>query len=157
MKYSVRLVRLIVGLLALAAGGCGGTGAVPVSGLVTYQGEPLADVTIIFTPAGGGAEGAAGKIATGQTDSQGKFTVTTESPGDGAVPGEYTVSILPNTPVPAPDSDEYDYSMPPPAPFPEKYMGAASTPFKVTVTKGEEKNFPLEMTNSAPAADGPPL
>jgi hypothetical protein len=87
--------------------GCGNTGGVktiPVTAAVTYKGQPVADATIAFNPAGGGAAAApapGGKItpallphpAHGRTDASGKAKMWTIEPGDGVQPGSYTVII----------------------------------------------------------------
>jgi hypothetical protein len=59
----------------------------PVSGTLTYQGKPLESYQVIFTPADGR------RPAMGKTDSDGKFTLGTNAPGDGAVIGEHKVSV----------------------------------------------------------------
>lgn len=125
-------------LIALAAVGCGGPGATAAGGTVTYQGQPVVDATVLFTPDGGG-EGAA--MATGKTDAQGKFTLTTKSPNDGAIPGNYKVSISPAQAV----QPEGDYSTPPPPPFPAKYMDPLVTDLKATVASGGDNQFALEL------------
>jgi predicted small lipoprotein YifL len=77
-------------LLVLAViTGCGPTNpaTVPVSGVVTYQGEPVVGAQVSFM-----AEGAA-RAASGQTDAQGKFQLSTYGTNDGAVVGSHTVTI----------------------------------------------------------------
>lgn len=88
---------LALGLAALAAG-CGddGLGArYPVSGKVTYKGEPVATGSISFYPAGGPSEeqrGAVGVIKDGY------YTVSTQGDDDGAFPGEYLVTVTGRAP-----------------------------------------------------------
>lgn len=67
---------------------------VPVSGTVTYDGKPLDNASVTFSPMDGGK---AGYGASGFTDASGKYTVETAA-GDGktkpgAVPGKYGVKI----------------------------------------------------------------
>jgi hypothetical protein len=76
----------------LAVLGCGEDGLgkrYPVSGTVTYKGQPLAKGSISFFASGAGAEtrGAAGTIA------DGKYTLSTQSENDGAFPGDYVIGI----------------------------------------------------------------
>jgi hypothetical protein len=62
----------------------------PVSGKVTYKGEPLASGTITFTPAAP-AEGirpASGAIV------DGRYQLTTQTTNDGAMAGKYKVSVV---------------------------------------------------------------
>jgi hypothetical protein len=82
-------------LAALAAAGCGGSGAsspeqvqpVPVSGRVAYRGKPLGNVAVVF-------QSIDGKVsAVGTTDASGTFRLTTYSPDDGAPPGSYKVTV----------------------------------------------------------------
>jgi hypothetical protein len=135
---SMKFCRALFTLLVLCAIGCG-TSKVPVSGTVTYKGQPVADSNVIFTGAGGGE--AAGKTATGRTDAQGNFTLGTDAPADGAVPGDYVVSVVPNMPEPK----EGDYSAAPPPPFPARYMNATGSDLKATVKSGADNKFPLEL------------
>lgn len=69
-------------------------GTVPVSGVLTLDGQPVEGATVMFVPAKGGLY--AGGAAAGKTDGKGKYTLTTFKPGDGAVPGTYTVVITLN-------------------------------------------------------------
>src|SRR5262245_22519133 len=60
----------------------------PVSGTVTYNGKLLKKGNINFAPDGPGGRAAGGTI----TD--GKYSLTTQDPDDGAVPGKYKVSVV---------------------------------------------------------------
>ena len=60
----------------------------PVSGMVTYKGTPLESGTINFAPADAKGRAAGGTI----TD--GKYSLTTQDPNDGAIPGKYRVSVV---------------------------------------------------------------
>ncbi len=59
-----------------------------VTGVVTYNGDPVEGAQVAFVAAGGG-QGAAGT-----TDADGKYTLTTYEAGDGAEAGEYGVKIM---------------------------------------------------------------
>lgn len=59
-----------------------------VTGTVTHNGSPVEGATVSLQPASGSGQGAIGK-----TDASGKFTLTTYTPGDGALPGEYKISV----------------------------------------------------------------
>jgi len=72
--------------------GCGDDGLgkrYPVSGTVTYKDQPLAKGAISFYATGAGNEtrGAFGTIENG------RYSLSTQSDGDGAFPGDYVVSI----------------------------------------------------------------
>lgn len=77
---SVRLVYF--GLLCgfgLGLTGCGGSDLAKVTGKVSYNGQPVAGATVTFMPA-------SGALATGTTDADGQFTLST-------VEGEHKVFI----------------------------------------------------------------
>src|SRR5437868_14394834 len=85
----------ILGWLALAATlgvagtGCGGKDRpVKVEGVVTLDGNPVDSAVVLFNPVD-----AQGRQATGMTGSDGVFHLTTNAPGDGAIPGDYKVVV----------------------------------------------------------------
>src|SRR5260370_39427385 len=86
-----RLCLVIAGGLGL--GGCGGgdapkhVGVFKVTGTVTFQGKPLAQATVSFSPKEGQP------VAFGTTDDKGEFTLTTYTAGDGAAAGSYGVVV----------------------------------------------------------------
>ncbi len=84
-----RLVLVIVGAVAVACAigiGCrSGIELLPVSGVVTLDGKPVEQATVLFKPE-------SGPVAYGQTDSAGRFELTTAG-RKGAVPGKHKVSI----------------------------------------------------------------
>src|SRR5262245_17715200 len=93
MAHRFCRIALIV-LAAAAAGGCSAKPyqehrpkVVPVSGMVRYNGKPLDGARVTFSNT------AAGISANGLTDAQGKFTLTTFEPGDGAAPGHYQITV----------------------------------------------------------------
>lgn len=60
----------------------------PVSGVVLFKGEPVSDATVVMMVAGGG------RPATGVTDAEGRFTLTTFAADDGAMLGEHAVTVV---------------------------------------------------------------
>lgn len=86
---------LVVSLRFLFAGsasvllltGCGSE-FVPATGVVNVDGAPASGATVIFHPASGEDR------ATGRTDESGRYTLMTQSPGDGARPGDYAVTVV---------------------------------------------------------------
>jgi len=91
---SNRAAGLMASLIAFAAlgYGCGpddGLGTrYSVSGTVTYNGKPLPKGSISFTP----DDATTGRAASGSIV-DGVYTLTTQSPDDGALPGSYKVGI----------------------------------------------------------------
>jgi hypothetical protein len=81
------------GVLVLGATGCGGPKPVPVKGSVTLDGQLVDNAQVLFTPVEGN------KVASGVTKEDGTFELTTEKPGDGAVPGDYKVTVTYTDPV----------------------------------------------------------
>lgn len=69
--------------------GCGkaGIGTVPVTGKVLMNGQPLEGATVVFNPNG------QGRASSGTTDAAGVFKLTTETNGDGALPGDYQIAV----------------------------------------------------------------
>jgi hypothetical protein len=89
-----RLLRAVGATLGLAVVlGCGddtGLGKrYPVSGSVTYKGEPVKAGRITFIPASKENQ----REASG-TIQDGSYKLTTASPDDGALPGEYKVTVV---------------------------------------------------------------
>jgi hypothetical protein len=86
------------GLLFLA--GCAGSTFPSVTGTVTLDGQPLDGAEVMFSPDVG-----EGQVATGLTDSKGRFRMGTIKPGDGVRPGKYHVTVTktaePSKPVPS--------------------------------------------------------
>jgi hypothetical protein len=84
----------IVGLIlvAVAGGGCSGSrlpATIPVRGVVTINGRPLAGGTVMFTPAVTGN----GRVAQGVIGKDGAFTLSSFRPDDGVIAGVYAVAV----------------------------------------------------------------
>lgn len=83
---------MVLGLMVMTLLGCGGPKStldtVPVSGLVTLDGAPVDGAMVVFAPTSG-----SGTAASGKTDATGRYKLTTQEPGDGALPGSYLVMI----------------------------------------------------------------
>jgi len=92
LKKSTRRVTFtaIVSSLFALVFGCGDDGfgkRYPVSGNVTYKDEPVAKGSITFTPVNPGRP-ASGAIQNG------RYSLTTVDPEDGALAGQYKVTIM---------------------------------------------------------------
>lgn len=79
---------LVLPVLVGCGGGSDRPDLVPVKGTVTLDGEPVEGATVYFSCP------AAPRSASGVTDSNGNFTLTSYDSGDGAVPGEHVVTII---------------------------------------------------------------
>ena len=82
-------------LLAVVLAGCGGRGTAPIKGVLTLDGTPVADATVVFMP----DPPDAGRPATGFTSADGTFQLTTFRPADGALPGSYRVLVQKTEPA----------------------------------------------------------
>lgn len=94
MITTYRVLILIVFAVTFASG-CGGAGynEVPVSGQVTYNGQPLANIHVSFQPIAKDKSGF-GPGSFGRTDQEGHFELRTVYPdAPGAVPGTHRVTI----------------------------------------------------------------
>jgi hypothetical protein len=91
MLHTRSYVWLTMLVILPVVGGCGKgssiDGVVPVSGNVTYQGEPVEGAIVTFLPQG------TQRAATGRTDASGQYKLTTLEAEDGAMPGDYQVTI----------------------------------------------------------------
>jgi hypothetical protein len=91
-KIRSRLLLELVAATAVVAmiTGCSGGGSsdtVKVTGVIKYNGAAVAGAAVSFSPTG------SGNAAAGRTDKEGKFTLTTFESEDGALPGDYTVTV----------------------------------------------------------------
>lgn len=68
----------------------------PASGKVTFNGKPVADASVSFSPKEGQP------VAYATTNADGEFTLTTYETGDGAAAGSYTVLVTKTESEPAP-------------------------------------------------------
>lgn len=93
MQYCNRsncpILLVLLALTTLNAIGCGKTrrALAPVTGKVSYQGQPLRFGTVIFQPE-------SGQYATGVIQPDGTFQMTTRGEGDGVAVGKNMVRIV---------------------------------------------------------------
>jgi hypothetical protein len=79
---------MLAGALLVLGSGCGGSKPVKVEGKVSWtDGSPVKRTMVFFIP----TDKDNGKEASGMTDDEGNFYLTTYSDGDGALPGTYKV------------------------------------------------------------------
>lgn len=86
----VRLVLSFSSVALLAVAGCSDDGLgkrYQVTGKVTYKGKPVAKGAINFVASTPEGRGAGGEIV------DGAYTMATQDPGDGVLPGTYGVTI----------------------------------------------------------------
>jgi hypothetical protein len=135
---TVRLrVATIVGACLLA--GCGSqtaAGLLPVGGLVTLNGQPLAGATVEFHPTETNTTGNGGAGVTGP---DGKYTATTRRNEAGLSPGEYRVTVSRWTHkdgTPLQETESYIDTPGATQSVPAVYTDAAKTPLRAKVEAG---------------------
>lgn len=154
------LMIMMASCLALGLSGCGGGSErpVPVGGKVLLGGKPVDGAVVTYHSKGGG------RSASGKTDAEGNFKLTTINTGDGAPPGEYTVTIAKQetksggggVDISSGDYGEaYGQAMMAAGTntmskymkdvLPAKYADPAQSGLVRTVVKGEENNFTFEL------------
>lgn len=149
---------VVVGLSVFVLAGCGGGGKArppmgKVKGTVTYKSKPVSDASVTFIMDG------APRSASGKTDADGHFRLTTYDTNDGAFVGTHKVTVVKITSVGG--------SKPPEAMKPEdlakmsmdgtlqkklkvegippKYADVKTTPLQFTIEAGEnDKTLELE-------------
>jgi hypothetical protein len=126
-----------VAVCAVLLAGCGKSETVPVTGTVTFKGQPAANAEVMFNAK-------QGRLATGVTDESGKFTLSTAKPNDGAMPGEYVVTLAEYYPPEKPPAMPRDGG-PLPSRFPRKYGDPSHSPLNVTVEREGKNEFLLDV------------
>jgi hypothetical protein len=78
-------------LLVVGLAGCSGKGLVPVDGVVTLDGKPLADATVTLLRSEGPVNE---RVFFGETDATGRYTIlSADRDSTGAPPGEFKLTI----------------------------------------------------------------
>jgi hypothetical protein len=90
MQTNISVLRLVLAIGLFVIGGCSRSDrppTAPVRGKVMYRGQPVAGATVSFLGRN------APRIASGETDEQGQFELTTFEANDGAVLGTHAVTV----------------------------------------------------------------
>lgn len=120
---------------------------VPVSGIVTYKGQPVEGATVTFIS----TAGKRGAVAT--TDSAGRFVMTTFAPKDGVIPGSYQVSIQKTIIEGAPEegatgkAGEEPPAGTPKDLLPAKYKDASKSGLTVEIKEGGANDLKFDLTD----------
>lgn len=162
--HSVRLAFLL--LVCLPAAGCGSSDrpeTVPVAGQVLVGGKSIEGATVTFRPTE-----KTGRPAFGMTDAEGNFVLSTFDDGDGAIPGEYNITIEKvkpkqemkaiKTPAPPQPGEKVDYSdymkamsgtvpaADPTGDVPPKYSDEETSGLRRNVDPAGDNQFTFELT-----------
>ena len=113
-------------LLLLMMMGCGGEGyrRVPVSGVVTLDGDPLPQARVSFEPRREGSQLNAGPGSYATTDAKGRYRMETIHGRRGAVVATHDVTISTFHAKMNPAKDEVDVITPERVPEPYRQQGA---------------------------------
>ncbi len=93
MQRKQLLLHALLSFAAVLPLGCGDADIIRCGGLVTLDGKPLGKAAVMFSPVDGR------RPATGKTDEEGRFKLTTFKAEDGALPGEHKVTVTAIVPV----------------------------------------------------------
>jgi hypothetical protein len=156
----MRAVVVLNCLLILCCVGCGSASEkpVPAGGKVTLKGKPVEGAMVTFTNKKGG------RSATGKTEADGSFKLSSINTNDGAVPGEFLVTISKQEAKGGGSADidiskgygeNYGKMMGAAAggsmakvlteTIPAKYADPAQSGLAKSVVKGEENNFLFDL------------
>ena len=145
--FSNALFVLLSLLIVVPMSGCsnGRLKTEPVTGVITLDGEPLADATVGFGPKISGQ----GAVGFARTNEKGEYRLQTMNgnPDAGTLPGEYAVTVAKYKLVPTgrkttdSDTGKVVDEMTSVFIFPEMnvYADSDKTPFSATVVKGKNK------------------
>ncbi len=161
------LTRLFVPSLALVCfAGCGGAtsdrpATYAVTGVVTLDGKPVEGATVTFNP-----ESRDGTAAFGRTGADGTYQLTTFEASDGALPGDYIVTVTkysggdtgtssapteeggePADYIP-PEAPGYQPPPPPQNALPQKYSAMHTSDLRAVVQESGENVVNVELLSN---------
>ncbi len=149
MRHFGCLILVLTNAAWLGCGHKGGLeGTIAASGTVTYNGQPVAGATVVFSPVG------PGRAASGLTDGDGRFKLQTLSADDGILPGKYQVAISKTeiqNPLTEAETQAYiaQHGEPPQVTvkeaLPAKYKSGLTSTLSADVTAGEKNEFTFNL------------
>jgi hypothetical protein len=120
---------------------------VPVSGKVTYKGNPVTSGQVLFQPMkAAGADKAAGVVrpAVGTIGPDGRYMMKSFGEREGVLPGEYEVAVVSYADEPTPE--EYAEGAVRKLAVPERYTNGATSGLKRQVAAGDEPHvYDIEL------------
>jgi Carboxypeptidase regulatory-like domain len=145
-SFSLLQVAMVVSALGCNQGSLPGT--VPVSGKVTYKGQPVPHATVTFLGEGDT------RTAVAVTDASGTYQLQTLD-NRGALPGKYTVLVSRTEATASSDQpvsmDEAaknrGKAIEPKQLLPAKYADPAKTPLTAEVHRGKTNSFDFPLTD----------
>jgi hypothetical protein len=149
----MRIIIAAIALCIMAISGCGTSPPeiVPVTGVVTINGDPLANAEVRFMPMADGLDG--NFVASGISDKSGAFTLHLQGkPEPGCCACECKVLVV-EGPIPGDTRGQDERSLMAAAnfkkklknrPIPEKYHRVGTSPLSFTVS-AENKEFEVKL------------
>ncbi len=149
------MLRTLMLSTTLLAAGCGGSSSdrwtenrpktIPASGVVTLQGRPVEGASVSFVPAD-----RAGTAAFALTDAEGRFDLNTFSEKDGAVAGQYTVTVTKKSVETTPNPK--DPNGPPlksveKSDLPVRYASSGTSKLTASVSDSGDNQFQFDLQN----------
>ena len=120
----------------------------PVTGVVTYNGSPLANAAVFFVPTDPTASPWANIWSRATTNSSGEFVVTTFEKEDGSLPGSKLVKVVAQEDLkPGPDTEGETVTVTPKALIPVRYFDETTSGLKATVVAGKQNRFEFALTD----------
>lgn len=90
LRFRRPVVAVAVVFACALSVGCGNNNVVPVSGTLTYKGKPVTNAYVNFVPDNNG------RPSMGETDANGRFTLTYDPQTKGAQIGKHRVFVIRN-------------------------------------------------------------
>jgi len=156
MRYATAFISIALFLAGCSGGGADGDAPVGVElheagGKVLFKGQPVEGATVTFQPK------TTGRGAYARTDSNGVFTLNTFAESEGAVAGDYVVTVTKHAPPANQLSNEearklLEAGKQPPVPpppvslLPAKYADATQSGLTASVTADGENQFEFALT-----------
>ena len=157
LKYTKTFYTLLIVLSFAIFMGCskaqGLKGLVKVKGTITLDGSPLEGASIVFVPTTMSDEV---RSASGTSDASGNFEMTTLNKGDGAMPGDYRITVVKREAAGnAPTAEEMQeaalrgvsLNIQYESVIPARYGVSSSSGLSTTVVAGQKDPVKIELTS----------
>ncbi len=131
----------VVAAVLIAGSGCGRPDMAKVNGTITFKGQPVRMANVQFMPQ-------KRPMAGGLTNKEGRFSLTTRQPRDGAFVGSHKVVIVPWLPGVGDDPKSSAAADIPPADrtdIPTKFRSRETSPLTAEVVAGKLNEFTFEL------------
>ncbi|MFG0261269.1 MAG: hypothetical protein ACF788_02640 [Novipirellula sp. JB048] len=134
------LIPALLASLSLGLAGCTPSNelaTVPVSGKISFEGQPLSTGSVIFIPTGGGP------TADANIGPNGEYALGTYDKSDGVPPGEYNVMVVAMSEQDSIDAETATGSG---SLIPNRYGDPSKSGLTASVTAGEANEINFDLT-----------